>query len=204
MVFILHGNYERIVIRAGIADYRRAEWCREDDVRQYLPSGIHERKGIRECRSDRERNFTVRPESALIEAGKVLLGRVRQLIEEKFSFALETTLSGKSYVDLIHRAKAMGFTIRLYYIYLNSVELSINRIEDRVRKGGHNVPCEIVMRRYERSLKNLFSLYLPLADEWELFDNSGSECRLIAVKNGEETNVVDRELYASILNTYGC
>ncbi len=143
------------------------------------------------------------PEGALIEAGRLLLKRVHQLIEDKISFALESTLSGKSYLDLIQHAKGMGYIIRLYFIHLNSVELSINRIEDRVRKGGHNVERDIVIRRYERSVRNLFSFYLPLVDEWELFDNSGSECRLLATKVGEEMNIIDQALYLSILNTYG-
>lgn len=143
------------------------------------------------------------PEGAMIEAGKLLLGRVRQLITEQFSFALESTLSGKSYVSLIHHAKKMGFTIRLYYIYLNSVELSINRIEDRVRKGGHNVEREIVIRRYERSLKNLFSLYLPLVDEWRLIDNSSSNFRPVASGNRTHRIVLDKILYDDLWRLYG-
>jgi predicted ABC-type ATPase len=143
------------------------------------------------------------PEGALIEAGKVLLGRVRQLIEEKFSFALETTLSGKSYIDLVHHAKDVGFTIRLYYIYLNSVELSINRIKDRVRKGGHNVERDVVIRRYERSLKNLFSLYLPLAEEWQLIDNSTATFRPIAESNIDGRIVLDKILYDNLWSLYG-
>jgi predicted ABC-type ATPase len=143
------------------------------------------------------------PEGALIEAGKVLLGRVRQLMDEGFSFALETTLSGRSYVELIHHAKGMGFTIRLYYIYLNSVELSINRIEDRVRKGGHDVPREIVMRRYGRSLRNLFSLYLPLVDEWWLMDNSTATFRPVASGNISERIVLDKILYDDLWRLYG-
>jgi predicted ABC-type ATPase len=143
------------------------------------------------------------PEGAMIEAGRILLGRVHQLIGERISFALETTLSGKSYLTLIEKAIKLGYDIRLYYIYLNSVELSLNRIADRVREGGHNVPRQDVLRRYDRSLQNLFDLYLPLADEWQLFDNSGPDCRPVAVSRDGEIKVRDLPLYQEIKSKHG-
>jgi predicted ABC-type ATPase len=143
------------------------------------------------------------PEGAMIEAGRILLTRVHQLIEEKISFALETTLSGKTYVDLIEIAKKLGYDVRLYYIYLNSVELSLNRIAERVREGGHNVPREDVLRRYDRSLHNFFELYLPIADEWQLFDNSGSDCQPVAVWKNGEINVTEPSLFKEIQSKHG-
>ena len=143
------------------------------------------------------------PEGALIEAGRVLLTRVHQLIEEGISFALETTLSGKTQLDLIQKAKERGYRIRLYYVYLNSVELSLNRIADRVAKGGHNVSAEVVIRRYERSLRNFFSDYRALADEWQLFDNSAATFRFVASSNSIETIAEDEGLYRYLLNAYG-
>ena len=139
----------------------------------------------------------------MIEAGRILLGRVHQLIDERISFALETTLSGKSYLTLFEKAIKLGYDIRLYYIYLNSVELSLNRIAERVRDGGHNVPREDVLRRYDRSLQNLFELYLPIADEWQLFDNSGSDCRAVAVWRVGEIKVRDLPLYNEIKSKHG-
>ncbi len=138
------------------------------------------------------------PEGAMIEAGRILLSRVHQLIVEKISFALETTMSGKSYATLIEMARKTGYEVRLYYIYLNSVELSLNRIADRVLEGGHNVPREDVLRRYNRSLKNFFELYLPMADEWQLFDNSGSDCLPVAVWKNGEINVTEPSLFKEI------
>lgn len=142
------------------------------------------------------------PEGALIEAGKTLLTRVNQLIEAKTSFAFETTLSGKGYINLIRRAKENGYFIKLYFIYLNSTELSIKRIQDRVLKGGHNVPKEITIRRYTRSLANFFHLYQPLADEWQFFDNSSSIYRPLALFREEETIEIDFPLYQKIKRTY--
>jgi predicted ABC-type ATPase len=143
------------------------------------------------------------PEGALIEAGRVLITRVHQLIEEGISFALETTLSGKTQLDLIQKAKERGYRIRLYYVYLNSVELSLNRIADRVAKGGHDVSAEVVIRRYERSLRNFFSDYRALADEWQLFDNSVATFRFVASSNSIETIAEDERLYRYLLNAYG-
>jgi predicted ABC-type ATPase len=138
-----------------------------------------------------------------IEAGRILLARVHQLIDEKISFALETTLSGKTYLSLIEMAKEIGYDVRLYYIYLNSVELSLSRIAERVREGGHNVPHEDVLRRYDRSLQNFFDLYLPMADEWQIFDNSGSYYRPVAVWKNGEIIVRNLSLYQEIKGNHG-
>ncbi len=143
------------------------------------------------------------PEGAMIEAGRILLTRVHQLIDEKVSFALETTLSGKTYLALIEKAKELGYDVRLYYIYLNSVELSLNRIADRVREGGHNVPREDVLRRYDRSLQNFFELYLPLADEWRIIDNSSKIFNPIASGTSTKRIVVDEIKYEALWRKYG-
>ncbi len=139
----------------------------------------------------------------MIEAGRILLTRVHQLIDEKISFALETTLSGKTYLSLIEMAKEIGYDVRLYYIYLNSVELSLSRIAERVREGGHNVPREDVLRRYDRSLQNFFDLYLPMADEWQLFDNSSQIFGKIASGTSTKRIVVDEFMYGELWRKYG-
>ena len=144
-----------------------------------------------------------KPEGAMIEAGRILLLRVHQLIDERISFALETTLSGKSYLTLFEKAMKLGYDIRLYYIYLNSVELSLNRIAERVREGGHNVPREDVLRRYDRSLQNLFELYLPMADEWQIIDNSSQIFKPIASLTPTERIVFDKNMYEELRRKYG-
>lgn len=143
------------------------------------------------------------PEGASVEAGRFLLRRVHQLLDDRISFALETTLSGRGHVELFREAKNLGYDIQLYYIYLDSVELSLSRIEERVRKGGHNVPRADVIRRYGRSLENFFQLYLPFANEWQIFENSGKECRPVAAWVGDELDVADSSLYLEILSKHG-
>ena len=112
------------------------------------------------------------PEGASFEAGRIELIRIGQFLKERRSFAVESTISGKSASGWIKKASADGYCIQLFYIYLNSPELSIQRIAERVRKGGHHIPADIAIRRYERSIRNLFDIYVPLADDVQIFDNS--------------------------------
>jgi predicted ABC-type ATPase len=105
-------------------------------------------------------------------------------LSERASFAVETTLAGKGHLDLLAKAKSLGYEVRLVYICLDTPELSLKRVRNRVLRGGHSVPDADVRRRYERSLANI-SLALELADYAEFYDNSGDGHRLVLVaKNG--------------------
>jgi len=123
-----------------------------------------------------------RPLEVSVDAGRLMLKRIRELAESGRAFAFETTLASKSFVPFLARCKRQGYSIRLIYIWVNSVELAVERVKRRVESGGHHVPEGTVRRRYERSLKNFFRLYLPLADEWRFYDNSLDEPALIARK----------------------
>ena len=142
-------------------------------------------------------------EGVQIEACKIFLNRVRQLIESRTSFSFESTLSGKTHIALIKAARANGYAVRLYFIYLNSVSLSLERIAERVGRGGHDVPSDIVVRRYGRSLRNLIADYLPLVDDWQLFDNSDNSFREIARELSEERFVADEVLFNHLIDEYG-
>ncbi|HZK75992.1 MAG TPA: zeta toxin family protein [Candidatus Kapabacteria bacterium] len=143
------------------------------------------------------------PDAALLEAGRVVLSRIHQLIDERASFALETTLSGRGYAKLISQAQSTGYSVTLDYLNLNSVELSLERIIRRVKAGGHNVPEEIVRRRFDRSLVNFFQLYRDLADHWEFWDNSASEYQLWASGTKSETLIREEHLYNQVYERYG-
>jgi predicted ABC-type ATPase len=138
------------------------------------------------------------PESGSIEAGKIELQRIRQFLKERRSFAVESTISGKSATRWIQDARASDFDVKLFYIYLNSTELSIERIASRVRAGGHNIPIEVAARRYGRSLQNLFDLYVPLADEVQIFDNSNDDFYEIARLNHGEWIITDKMLFEHV------
>ena len=89
------------------------------------------------------------------------------------SFALESTLSGRTYVDLLQRMKRAGYRVEMVFLRLESTELAIKRVAHRVKQGGHHVPEVDVRRRYERGWPNFVALYRPLADAWAVYENSG-------------------------------
>ncbi len=120
------------------------------------------------------------PEKVSIEAGKIMLRRLQELLSQKADFAFETTLSTRSFVELIGQAKDKGYTVNLVYYWLDSVELAIERVKIRVSEGGHHIPSDTIIRRYHAGLKNFSNLYMDKVDYWMLIDNSGTEPELIA------------------------
>ncbi len=120
------------------------------------------------------------PERAARAAGRLLLEELERLTERGVSFALESTLSGRTYVDLIKRWRTLGYRIEIVFLRLDAPELSLNRIAMRVAQGGHNVPRADVLRRFGRGWKNFEELYRPLADEWTVFDASGPQPVLLS------------------------
>ncbi len=129
------------------------------------------------------------PELVAFEAGRIMLTRIHDLIEKGESFSFETTLAAKSYHHLIKKAKAKGFNVTLLFFWLRSVELAKYRVQMRVKEGGHNIPEELIERRYKSGINNLFGLYLPIVDDWFVYDNSNTESELIAQKN----NIINQE-----------
>ena len=121
------------------------------------------------------------PAAAAISAGRAVLRRIEQYLSHQVSFAVETTLSSRNNVELMRRARLCAYHVRLIFVALDSPERNIQRVRDRVAKGGHFVPDEDVRRRYARSMANLKSA-LEVADETEVYDNSvnGHELVLMA------------------------
>ncbi len=113
-------------------------------------------------------------ESVAFEAGRLMLQRIDFLLTKQVDFAFETTLATRSYVQTIRRAQQAGYTVSLYYFWLPSAEASKARVAIRVLKGGHNIPADIIERRYGRSLSNLINLYIPICDYFTVFSNTGS------------------------------
>jgi predicted ABC-type ATPase len=122
------------------------------------------------------------PESAAILAGRVMLSEIQNLIEAGKTFCFETTLSAKSYKNYIRIAQEKGYEITLLFFWLNSVDLAIERVRARVRSGGHNIPINTIKRRYKAGLMNLFQIYLPIVDNFMIFDSSNAVLDLIASK----------------------
>ena len=135
------------------------------------------------------------PEAANIKAGRLLLKEIDQFISNKDDFAFETTLAGKTYINLIKEAKSKGYSVHILFLWIPSLQLAKERIKQRVKQGGHHVPDEDIKRRLERSLKNFFDLYMSLADSWEIFDNSAAKPAPIVKFNEKGLQVIDKELY---------
>ncbi|MHB1306514.1 MAG: AAA family ATPase [Limisphaerales bacterium] len=138
------------------------------------------------------------PAAGAAKAARLLLSEVRAAVQARQTFGLETTLSGLTYVRLLHNAREQAYAVKLFYLWLPSATVAIRRVRERVRKGGHAVPAADIRRRYRRSLHNLASHYLPLADEWTIFDNSGREPCLVADGTSSHARVVDEALYHRI------
>ena len=111
------------------------------------------------------------PESVAIEAGKLMLQRINVLMAERKTFAIETTLATKSYANTIKKAKELGYTVILLFFWLPSPEMAVERVAKRVREGGHNIPTNVIYRRYWASLLNFFTIFAPIVDSWMFFDN---------------------------------
>lgn len=143
------------------------------------------------------------PESVAIKSGRLMLGRIRELLESNESFAFETTLSTKSYVSLIRESHEKGYIVTLYFLYLNSVEIAMDRVHTRVQEGGHDIPPEIIKRRYNAGLINFFNLYKDIVDSWVLLDNSKPKSVLIASKSKQfDTFIAQNELWHHLKKTY--
>lgn len=123
------------------------------------------------------------PDSAKITAARLMLTRIKKLIANDADFAIETTLATKSYHSLVQKAQERGYDIKLIYFWLQSPELALQRVAERVKNGGHNVDEHIVRRRYSYGLHNLFKLYLPVVDYFILIDNSIVPREVIAEGN---------------------
>jgi predicted ABC-type ATPase len=119
-------------------------------------------------------------DKAAISAGRLMLQRIKSLINSKVDFAFETTLSTKSYVNTIQKAKDLNYTVTIVYFWLSSPELATERVKLRVREGGHDIPEETIRRRYQSGIKNLFQLYIPIANYWMIINNSVTPSHIVA------------------------
>lgn len=139
------------------------------------------------------------PERAAFAAGRVMIERLRELADARTDFAFETTLASRTFAPWLSRLALRGHEVHLLYIWLRSPDLAIRRVRARVRKGGHAVPDDTIRRRYARSAANLFTLYLPLARTWRLYDNSERRPVLFAYgRRGEPATMLRSRPYSRL------
>ena len=143
------------------------------------------------------------PEKVAVEAGRIMISRINDLLKDDLSFAFETTLASKSYKNKIVLAKNKGYSITLLFFWLQTIELAIDRVATRVLEGGHDIPKNVIERRYINGIKNLFSIYLPIVDEVMIFDNSQIKSKLIASKsNNSDILIHDVQKFNQLKSYY--
>ena len=120
------------------------------------------------------------PGRATFDAGRIMLKRMRELAGRGENFAFETTLSGRTYLTLLKEMRAIGYRVRLDFLWISDLEVARDRVRQRVAKGGHDVPDAVQQRRFHLGIRNLATLYRPLLDSWRLFDNTADELLLVA------------------------
>ena len=119
------------------------------------------------------------PESAAFKAGRIMLREIDGYFQQQESFAFETTLSGRHYATRIPFWRESGYKVILLFLKLDTEEMAIARVQQRVLAGGHDIPQDIIRRRFQSGLSNFHKVYTPLVDEWRLYNNSGESPELL-------------------------
>lgn len=140
------------------------------------------------------------PKAVKFEATRIMLERMRNLIESGNDFAFETTLATKTFEAILKKAKERGYKITLVFFWLDTPELAYRRVQERVEMGGHDVPKDVVYRRYNTGMRYLSRIYMPIVDYWMIIDNSNNPFRLVADGAKEEVlNVYVEDVFNQII-----
>ncbi|MFI5095985.1 MAG: zeta toxin family protein [Candidatus Acidiferrales bacterium] len=143
------------------------------------------------------------PETAAVRAGRMMLSEIRSFAKRHVSFAFETTLSCRSYMALLRQLKAQGYEIHVFFLWVKTVDLALSRVQERVSRGGHDVPEPVIRRRFDRSMRNFLGDYRQLADSWTLFDNSGATPTVVALEKDKTVRIINRSIYSALVKRYG-
>ena len=142
------------------------------------------------------------PETAALRAGRMMLREIRALAKKRVSFAFETTLSGRGYMVWLRELKDKGYEIHVFFLWVKTVDLALSRVQERVSRGGHDVPEMVIRRRFDRSIRNFLARYRQLADTWTLFDNSGAAPSVVALERDEKVRIINKSLYSALTRRY--
>ncbi|MCF0200117.1 MAG: zeta toxin family protein [Bacteroidales bacterium] len=133
------------------------------------------------------------PDSAQLAAGRIMLSCIKKHIAQQNDFAIETTLAPKSYHVLVKQAQEAGYDVNVLYFWLQTPELAIKRVAERVSHGGHNVEENVIRRRYTAGIHNLFHLYIPMVDYFIIVDNSFIPSEVVAEGNVKAIKIYNQE-----------
>jgi predicted ABC-type ATPase len=131
--------------------------------------------------------------SGPLTAGRTLLARIGELAAGRNDFIIETTLAGKWLVSHLTTLRGMGYQIHITFVWIGNDDLAVMRVASRVRNGGHNIPENVIRRRYKRGMQNFWQLYEALSDTWALYDNSGDSPELVADKQHHQGVIVHEQ-----------
>ena len=137
-----------------------------------------------------------------IQAGRLMLNRIKELLNQGETFAFETTLSSKSFISVIKEARTKDYEVVLLFLMLDTVKLAIERVATRVKEGGHSIPKEVIVRRYNNGMRNFFNLYINIVDKWFFVNNSGDYFQFIAEGGANEVIVKDENIWYKIKQRY--
>ena len=158
-------------------------------AREFLPKEV---KCLRFLNADElARGLSpLKPSAGAVQAARLLLKQVNECLRRRETFALESTLSGKTYIRLFSRARELGYEIELHYLWLSSPAQAIARVRQRVQQGGHHVPAADIRRRFKRSLAHLPDDYLPLATRWAVWDSRSLPAKRLAISGADAIETV--------------
>jgi predicted ABC-type ATPase len=139
------------------------------------------------------------PEANAVPAGRMMIERIDRLVATGKSFALETTCAGHRQAKLLRSCRTAGYRVTLFFLWLPSPEAAIQRVAQRVARGGHHIPDDVIARRYSAGLYNMRRMFLPLAHAAAIYDNSLEPPVLIAEKESDSSFTVrDAQRWKSI------
>lgn len=139
------------------------------------------------------------PDAVAIQAGRLMLERIHYLAEHGVNFGFETTLASRTFITFLEQCKVKGYEINILFLWLRTPDIAVQRVKSRVEQGGHDIPQDVILRRYYRSIKNFLIDYTKIATNWMLYDNSEKHSELVAYKiSGAAINIVDRQIWQLI------
>ena len=141
------------------------------------------------------------PDTVAIQAGRIMLQLIEELLPQMVDFAIETTLATRSYVQLVRRAQELGYKVHLIFFYLESEEQAIQRVAQRIINGGHSIQEEDIRRRFHRGIYNFINLYLPICDSVLVYNNVRTPAQIVARKRSktETIELIDLEMWNQLI-----
>jgi predicted ABC-type ATPase len=151
---------------------------------------------------DRARCVAVLPGRDCVSRRTVDDEEINSYVKRGVSFGFETTLSGRSHLNLIRDLTRRSYDVHFFFLWIPTLALALRRVRARVLEGGHDVPDVVVRRRFDRSIRNFLLHYRHLGDSWILFDNSGATPAIVAFEKQGNLHIMNGELYNLLVARY--